>query len=199
MPLLRRTDQKPKKQSTPTNRRPGNNALSVAPRPSAPRPRAGRQNSLPGGPPFIQPQLVPAGPVMTASQTTYFTQTTYSIPLPPPANNPHPIYPTPQSYPQQPIQQRPWASAVNLPGAISQTLYDAGDLAYNLHDQWLGGPPLPALPGLQLSLFDTLGLKFNEVITSIDDGTFSGRKHDLSMSHRRSLLEWDASCDYSFN
>jgi hypothetical protein len=178
MPLLRRSDQY--QRQPPSNRRPSNNATS---QPPPPPPRPGRQHSHPG-PPLPYPHNAPAGQVLTASQTSYFTHTSYAVQLPPPANNPHPIYLTPQSYPQQPIQQRPWASAINLPGAISQTLYDAGDLAYNLHGQWLGGPP-PPLPGFTVNLFDTLGHKFNDVITSIDDGTFSGRRHDLSESHQK--------------
>lgn len=180
MPLLRRPGQSKKQSQSKTSMHNATNGTSrPPPRPSAP-PRPGRQNSLPG-PPFPHVQNTPAGQVVTASQTTYFTHTTYALPLPPPANNPHPIFPAPQSHPQQLIQQRPWASAVNLPGAISQTLHDAGDLAYDLHDQWLGGP-LPPMPGITSSLFQTLGFKFNDVITAIDDGTFSGKRNDLSTS-----------------
>jgi hypothetical protein len=61
-------------------------------------------------------------------------------------------------------------------GALTQTLNDAGDLAYNLHDQIVG-------PGCSTQkwngLFDAVSVKFNDVITSMDDETFSGQENDL--------------------
>lgn len=172
MPLLRRPD-KHKKQS-PANHRSIDDGTS----PLLPPPHAERQSSL-ARPVFPHMQNGPIGQIMTASQTTYFTNTTYAFPPPPPANNVHPMSAISQGNYQQLSHQLPWASPINLPGALSQTLYDAGDLVYNFHEQWLGGPP-PPVPGVALSLFDTLGQKFNDVITSIDDGTFSGMRHDLS-------------------
>lgn len=74
-----------------------------------------------------------------------------------------------------PPQQKPWQSCVNL-GAITQTLNDAGDLAYNLHGRIVGqNCSVQTWNGL----IDAVSVKFNDVITSMDDETFSGQENDL--------------------
>jgi hypothetical protein len=61
-------------------------------------------------------------------------------------------------------------------GAITQTLNDAGYLAYELHGQLVGSASSKhKLNGV----LDAVSTKFSDVITSIDDGTFSGQENDL--------------------
>ncbi|KAL1964935.1 hypothetical protein VTN77DRAFT_6288 [Rasamsonia byssochlamydoides] len=95
-------------------------------------------------------------------------------------------YNQPVSYPPAPPEDppkrpSPWQSCVNLSGSLSRTFHDAGDLAYDLHDHVIGSTKLTGL-------FDAISLKLNDIITSIDDGSFSGLENELVVALMQPVL-----------
>jgi hypothetical protein len=142
-----------------------------------------QRSSHPASPP--PPYSLAPSPFATNLYTVPPPQQTtvhfYPAPAPyPPPNLPYQPY-SPYAYNQQisvppppptgnPAKQSCWS----LSGSISQTLYDAGDLAYGLHDQITGS-------GKVTDVLDAVSLRFNDVITSMDDGSFSGKESDLGM------------------
>ncbi|KAL1986129.1 hypothetical protein VTN96DRAFT_6781 [Rasamsonia emersonii] len=99
-------------------------------------------------------QSVPSGadascPPPSSSNPEYQHQP-YSAPSAPVQSTP-PVYAYNQQVSQpsaasdEPKRHRPWQSCVHLPGSLSQTLHDAGDLAYEVHDQMIGSTNLEGL------------------------------------------------------